>query len=384
MLLIWESQHASPKSLDPILLELAARWRAGTLLPDHKRRLLSLALTNQRDLSRPWNEGWGDLFDLAGIEKLPTEGEKMAFESHSAIPKLRIQPETKPGRRIRYYLATAESRQSASGGGHLKVHVLSATLNGVPLQRAPLDDAARRHSLWGVASLSPQGSAITKRFGGAARTDEQPAWEWLVIPEDVPPGDAEIVLEVAVRTFRGSTDPKVVQEVEANQQRAILRNTIKILQPDAAAVGVVPLDATTRTKSKAFFESITWKSKPSAMKMIEGSKGFSNSASYGSTPDGLLRKGGPGLFADIFILSASGERQLFAEASTWLRDSDEAPRVMIQAAAGSTHLWLQALPDPLTIVVVLRPERARELDPPGEGYGGEEIVIENATVDRQP
>jgi len=54
----------------------------------------------------------------------------------------------------------------------------------------------------------------------------------------------------------------------------------------------------------------------------------------------------------------------------------------MQAAAGSTPKWQGPLPDPLKIIVVLRPERAREMDPPGEGYGGEEIAITNATVDR--
>jgi len=61
---------------------------------------------------------------------------------------------------------------------------------------------------------------------------------------------------------------------------------------------------------------------------------------------------------------------------------DDSERVMMQAAAGSTPKWQGPLPDPLKIIVVLRPERAREMDPPGEGYGGEEIAITNATVDR--
>lgn len=86
ILLIWESQHTSPKGLDPILPELAGRWRAGTLSPEQKRRLVSLALANQLDRSRPWNEAWGDLFELAGVEKLPTEGEQMAFNPTHRCP----------------------------------------------------------------------------------------------------------------------------------------------------------------------------------------------------------------------------------------------------------------------------------------------------------
>ncbi len=382
MLLIWESQHASPKSLDPILLELAARWRAGTLSPDHKRRLVSLALANQRNLSRPWSEGWGDLFTTARMEKLPTDGEQMAFDAHSAIPKLRVQPETKPGRRIRYYLSTGESRQSSIGVAHLKAHVLSATLNGVPIQRAP-DDGTSRPALWGVASLSPAGSVVAARAGNSRPREEWPATEWLVLPEDAQPGDAEIVLEVAVRTFRGSADPKIVQEVEANQQRAILRSTIKILQPDAAPVGVVTLDATSRTRLIDFFRSVTWESKPSDLKMIDGSQAWGITVGHQSSPEGRLWKGGPGLFADLFIVSTSGERLLIAELGTYLHNtSDETPSTMITTAPGSGLLWQKPLPDPLTVIFVLRPDRAREMDPPGEGYGGEEIVIENATVDR--
>ena len=172
------------------------------------------------------------------------------------MPEFRVQPEAKSGQRIRYFLATAESRQSTGGSGHIKVHVLSATLKGVPLQREPLDRNSPHPKEWGVASLSPEGSAITKRFGGAGCTDEQRAWDWLVIPEDVQPGNAEIVIEVAVRSYRGSTDPKVVEQVEANQQRATLLSTIKILKTDASPVGVVAAGAEQRSKIEAFFMSI--------------------------------------------------------------------------------------------------------------------------------
>jgi hypothetical protein len=178
-------------------------------------------------------------------------------------------------------------------------------------------------------------------------------------------------------------DPKTVAQVESNQQRAFLRAPIKILQPDAAAVGVVPLDATTRTRLTEFFRSVSWESKPSDLKMFDGAPAWRVTVGHQSIPEGIFWKGGPSLFADLFIVNASGERKLIAELRTYLyNQNDERPGIMISSAPGSSPLWQQPLPDPLTVIFVLRPERARELDPPGEGYGGEEFVIENATVER--
>jgi hypothetical protein len=106
----------------------------------------------------------------------------------------------------------------------------------------------------------------------------------------VPPGDAELVIEVAVRSYRGSMDPKTVAQVESNQQRAFLRAPIKILQPDAAAVGVVPLDATTRTRLTEFFRSVSWESKPSDLKMFDGAPAWRVTVGHQSIPEGIFWK----------------------------------------------------------------------------------------------
>jgi hypothetical protein len=156
-LLVWESGYAGPTTIDPILSELNTRWTAGSLSPAQKAALIGRALDAQADTARPWSEGWGDLFDLAVVEDLPTEAERIRFESHSAIPALRVAAECQPDERIHFYIPASEYRQSATGRAHLKVHVLDTLLGQSQLERMPSTiSGGRRPAILGVVSMASE------------------------------------------------------------------------------------------------------------------------------------------------------------------------------------------------------------------------------------
>ncbi len=381
--LLEESDHAALGAVEPVLEELQTRWTAGTLTKDQKLRIIASVLEHQRDLSRPWSELRGDLFERGRSDGLVTEDQFTAFQSHSAAPELRTRGKAEAGQWISFGFVTAEHRQSSAGSAMLSVHVLSASLGGRTLRRNTDSSRAKGDEPGdGAAGLvEAEGTARRTRAGLPATGIPRPASEMLLIPADMPPGEHELQLEVALRASSRNELLDDTELLKANQQRRTLSTRITILPP-RAPIAVVPMDAQTRSSLEAYVREYQWESRLVGDASSEAPRWSVSATMRRPAPAELVAQETPAIFVDVYVVDASGNKQPFAELDSVIQPDQEAGRLLLRAATGSVQLWTSPLPDPFTLSFEFRQERSSSPRTLTSRYGGERIVIENIPVRR--
>jgi hypothetical protein len=312
-----------------------------------------------------------------------TEDQFTAFRSHSAVPELRTRGEAEAGQWISFGFVTAEHRQSSAGSAMLSVHVLSASLGGRALRRNTDESRAQGDEPGdGAAGLvEAEGTARRTRAGLPAAGVPRRASEMLLIPADMPPGEHELQLEVALRASSRNELLDDTERLKANQQRRTLSTRITIL-PQRAPIAVVPISAKTRASLEAFVREYEWESRQVGDASSEAPRWSVSATMRRPAPDDLVAREKPAIFADVYLVDASGNKQLFAELDSLFRSDAEAGQLLLQAAPGSRQLWTSPLPDPFTLSFEFRQERSSSPRTLTSRYGGERIVIENIPVRR--
>jgi hypothetical protein len=298
---------------------------------------------------------------------------------------LRVAAECQLGERIHFYIPASEYRQSATGRAHLKVHVLDTLLGQAQLERLPSTiSGGRRPAILGVVSMASEGSRARARIGGGGwDSSRERASEILEIPEDTPPGLHEISMTVAVRAFRSSIKPEVAELVTANQQLVTLRTTIKVLGKDEHPEGTVPIDRTTRVALEKLLKGSAWTQQATETEGDSQSVWVVN-VSPGVYPQELAKPDLPLIYGEIYYvpdrddedrpvprLDAPDEPRFLGTFHTLSTNGPNGPsRRFTSNMTGSSG----PLPDRVTIIIRLTPQRARELPVPKPGFSGEVIV----------
>lgn len=172
--------------------------------------------------------------------------------------------------------------------------------------------------------------------------------------------------------------------VTTNQQVATVRTTIKVLDKDEAPEGIVPLDSATRKALEKLLRTSTWTQTPAGT-ATEPSDYWSVSVRAGEFSESLAKPDLPLIFADVYYVAVydhedgrvpiegRGEPRFLG---TFHTISSAGPTGSSNRFTSSFGAASGPLPEFVTLIVRLTPERARELTTPAVGFSGEIMLDE--------
>lgn len=152
--LAWESKSISDKARrDTMATEIIRRASLpqgqGGINKEQWRTLIDATLAMQADLSRPWSEQWGEVYEQARVAGETTDADEKRFLNQAVVLEWKARPRVSVGKPIPLVATVKETRIGLTTMAQSAVYASEHTIDGVAISAAQRSPSVNTYNEFG-------------------------------------------------------------------------------------------------------------------------------------------------------------------------------------------------------------------------------------------